>query len=152
MKIQFGQFSLDIDLDKTKDFYKNMGNVSDACSCLGCINYEKAVDTLPKEIISFFTSIGIDMKKITEVYAMTTNPDSTVLYGGFYHLCGAILQGEDAYVNGMWDYSKAYTISKDFYISFREKCDLVEEGFPKPVIQLEIVANIPWVLEETNVY
>ena len=47
---------------------------------------------------------------------------------------------------------KHYEISDDFRVSFQEECALVEKGFPRPVLQMEIEAAIPWVLEEENPY
>ncbi len=162
MKVQFGQFYLDIDVNKTREFYKKMEYVSHGCSCSGCRNFEQAVDTLSNEIIYFFESIGIDMKKITEVYVNTVNSDGSLLYGGFYHLCGTILSGESAWIElptsksksriFHWDHLRTYPVSKNFYISFQKDCALVEDGFPMPVLQLEIEAVIPWVLEEPNIY
>lgn len=162
MIVQFGQFKAEIDVDKTQEFYKKMECVSKGCDCAGCRNYESAIDFLPDEVTHFFYSIGIDMKKISEVYVNTTNPDGTVFYGGFYHLCGKLLEGKSAWVEqwiekdtvrvDRWEHSKTYSVSKDFYISFQEDCSLVETGFPAPVLQLEIEANIPWVLKEKNTY
>lgn len=162
MKFQFGEYSLDIDVYKTRVFYKKLENVSAGCNCYGCRNFEKAMDVLSDEIKHFFHSIGVDMKKPAEVYVNMVNPDGSVLYGGFYHLCGTILNGTSAWVevntdseNSMvfhWEHSKTYPVSKDFFISFQEDCSLVEDGFPTPVLQMEIEANIPWILPETNGY
>lgn len=159
MEVRFGPYALDIDIQKTRLFYQKANNVSVGCSCSGCRNFEKAIEVLPDEIKGFFDALGIDMKKPAEVYVNTVNADGLVLYGGFYHICGRLLGGESAWVTVKsnkkattfyWDISKAYSISKDFHVSFQENCCLVEDGFPEPVLQLEIEANIPWVLDEPN--
>lgn len=161
MKIYFGQYYLEIDIHKTKAFYKKLENISEGCNCPGCRNFEKAVEVLPDEIKNFFNSIGIDMKKPAEVYVNTVNADGLLLYGGFFHLCGRILNGESAWVKNdgnenaivsYWEHSKTYSVSKNFFVSFQEECSLIEDGFPTPVLQMEIEANIPWILEETNIY
>lgn len=141
MVFQFGQFKVDIDVEKTQEFYKSMNLVSKGCQCSGCRNYEIAIDILPNEVKNFFDTIGIDMKKVTEVYVNVANPDNSLYYEGFYHLCGSLLQGESE-----------YSLTKDFYISFQEDCVLMEDGFPTPALQLEISANIPWALNEDNTY
>ena len=51
-----------------------------------------------------------------------------------------------------WDHSKAHSIINGFYVSFQEDCSLVEADFPAPILQMEIEANIPWILQETNIY
>lgn len=161
MEFRFGPYALDIDIQKTRLFYQKANNVSVDCSCASCRNFEKAVEILPDEIKYFFDSLGINMKKPAEVYASMVNDDGLVSYGGFYHLCGRLLSGESAWVTiksskkartSYWDTSKTYSVSKDLHVSFQEDCALVEDGFPEPVLQMEIEANIPWVLEEPNPY
>lgn len=159
MEVRFGPYALDVDIQKTRLFYQEANNVSAGCSCPGCRNFEKAIEVLPDEIKNFFDALGIDGKKPAEVYVNTVNADGLVSYGGFYHLCGRLLRGESAWETvksnqkitvSRWDISKAYSISKDFHISFQENCCLVEAGCPKPVLQLEMEINVPWVLDEPN--
>lgn len=159
MEVQFGSYMLDIDIQRTILFYEKANTVSTGCSCPGCRNYEKAAESLPDEIKCFFNALGIDGKKPAEVYVNRVYPDGLVSYGGFYHICGRLLRGESAWitekrhkkaVTSYWDTSKTYSVSKDFHVSFQEDCSLVEDGFPKPVLQMEIEANIPWVLDEPN--
>lgn len=54
MIFQFGQFEIDVDVNRTREFYKKMENVSKGCNCTGCRNFEKAVDFLPGNVIVFF--------------------------------------------------------------------------------------------------
>ena len=153
MVFTFSKFVFDIDVEKTKAYYDIAKFVSEDCSCSGCRNYEKAIDFLPKEIISFFTKLGIEMKKIREVYVNCTNADDTVLYGGFYHVCGKLIKGDSAWISdnpteSHWDNEKAYAITDDFRVSYQQECSLLDNNFPLPAIQLEILANIPWVLDK----
>jgi len=159
MKFQFGAYVLDIDVEQNRRFYKAARNLTVGCSCSHCRNFEKAADTLPGDIKGFFDSLGIDIKKPAEVYANVTNSDGTVSYGGFYHLCGKLLSGESAWITASndgkatvsyWDSSMSYAVSDNFCVSFQQDCSLLEKGFPTPVIQMEIEANIPWVLDEPN--
>jgi len=157
MIFELSKFILDVDVDKTRKFYDTALVVSKGCSCDGCRNYERSVDTLPKNITSFFAQFGIEMKKVREVYVNCANADGTLHYGGFYHLCGKIIKGECAWVStgpnaSYWDTEKTHAISNDFKVSFSDKCDLLELGFPLPAIQIEIEADIPWVLEEKHGY
>ncbi len=157
MIFQLGYYKIDVDIERTRDFYQSLSEVSSGCYCGGCRNYEIAVDTLPEEVTCFFDSLGIDMKKIREVYVNCSHDDKTVYYGGFYHLCGTVLEGESAWkpVNSSlshWDEELTYKISDNFNVSFSNACHLVEENHPLPIMQLEIAADLPWVLEEDNPY
>ena len=64
MLFEIGQYRLDIDVPKTRQFYETADVVSKSCSCDGCLNFERAVSKLPPVIISFFTNLGVDMRKI----------------------------------------------------------------------------------------
>jgi len=155
MVLEFSNFIIDIDVEKTRNFYTTACFVSDNCSCSGCRNFEKAVNFLPQEVISFFMQLGIDMKKVCEVYMLDANTDNIALYGGFYHACGKIISGESAWVQTdptsfYFDEDKTHSITNDFRVSFQERCDLLKKEFPLPAIQLDISADIPWVLEEKN--
>ena len=151
MVFEFGPYTVDIDIPKTRLFYEKYGLAGGGCDCVGCRNFAKAVDALPLPVHSFFTQLGIDIQKPCECYVHYTNEDGTLLYGGFYHVCGTLLnegaKGRECI--GQKDY---FSISPDFEICFTDSVCLLEENFPAPVIQLEISANIPWVLQEENSY
>lgn len=95
--------------------------------------------------------VGIRLEKPAEVFVNGDNADGSVFYGGFYHLCGRILEGDRGSRN---DSDGACAIDelcftelgKDFWAAFTENIALLEEGFPEPVIQMEIMADIPWLL------
>lgn len=157
MFFEFGQYQVDIDVDKTRLFYENAPLVSESCSCSGCRNFENAIMAIPSEITGLFSNLGVDMRKVSEVYVNCSNSDGTLFYGGFYHLCGTLLAGKSAWVpnsplTSHWEEEQAFRVADNFHISFQKKCDLLEDNFPAPALQLEISANIPWVLLEENKY
>ena len=99
----------------------------------------------------------IDMKKAREVYVNCTNADGSVLYGGFYHICGKIISGKSTWVpanpnHAYFDENKTLAITKEFRVFFEDRCSLLNDSFPLPAIQLEIISDIPWVLDEQNEY
>jgi hypothetical protein len=157
MLFTFPKFTLDVDIEKTKKYYETAGLGSENCNCGGCRNYEKAIALLPEDVLSFFSQLGIDMKKIREVCVYCANADDTLFYGGFYHACGKLVKGESAWVSDNpnlkhWEEDKAYSITKDFRVSCQNNCDLLDDNFPLPAVQLDISADIPWVLAEQHDY
>ena len=80
-----------------------------------------------------------------------TNEDGTLLYGGFYHVCGTLPNKEGKKRESICQ-EEYFNVSPDFGICFTDSVCLLEENFPAPVIQLEISANLPWVLQEENSY
>lgn len=157
MLFEFGPCRVDIDVAKTKQFYKNADTVSKSCLCDGCRNFERAVDTLPSIVTAFFADLGIDMRKVRECYVNFADDDGMLFYGGFYHICGTLLDGDSAWkkMNNKlccWDDKAAFCISPGFHVSFQRDIALLEKDFPLPALQLEFTAKLPWVLEKSNTY
>ena len=63
MIFQFGEYKIDVDVEKTRQFYDRAKTVSEGCQCDGCLNFERAVDKLPQNIRDFFSALGVDIKK-----------------------------------------------------------------------------------------
>lgn len=157
MLFELGPYRVQIDVTKTKEFYEGAKAVSYVCSCDGCRNFEVAVDGLPAPITEFFSDLGIDMRKVCECYVNCVEDDGTLLYGGFYHVCGVLLEGKSAWRKidesvSCWDDEAAFCVTPDFHISLQEEIALLEKDFPLPALQLEFSARIPWVLGKNNPY
>ena len=60
MIFNFGSYTIDVDVEKTKKVYSELMTVSQNCNCDGCRNFEKYIGILPKAIISFFDTLGVD--------------------------------------------------------------------------------------------
>ncbi len=155
MIFNFGQFTLDIGAEKTAAFYRTLPPITEQCGCDDCRNYHEAVGTLSEEIQAFFSQLGIDIAKPTEVYVNDILADGRRFYGGFYHLCGRILQGKSAWVAEKetgecklyaWRDENTASVTESFRISFQSECDMIEDSLPSPAIQLDFTAAIPWVL------
>lgn len=158
MKIQLGNYLLDIDIEKTKKFYETAETITQGCNCLGCCNYEKTTDNFPDKVLNFFDKIGVDITKAAEIMSyVSVNDKKSVLYGGFYHICGTLLSD-----NTLWNTNdsevlhlnedKMYEITDGYRIGFKSECDLLEDNFPLPAVQMEISFTCPWVLETENIY
>ena len=150
MIFTFGNYTVDIDIEKTRKTYEKLPLVSQRCSCDDCKNFEKAVDSLSSSVRSFFDTVGVDLKKIAECYVNGKNEDSTLLYGGFCHVCGTMIQGTGAWVNvsenhSCYDPALAYSLDEHFRVSFQEQCLMVDAEFEGPLLQIELEATIPQV-------
>ena len=162
MIFKLGESIIDIDVEKTREFYRTANIITDGCTCDGCRNYVKATQYFPKNVQELFDEWGIDLNKAAEIWAICGFDNGKVLlYGGFYHVCGKLLTDTDVWcakqndkINTLKKREKSlmYEIEKNYSIGFTEDCDLLEENFPAPVIQLEIDFCVPWVLKEKNNY
>ena len=70
---------------------------------------------------------------------------STTCRGG----CSTVAAGETSRTRA-WDGESCYLAAEDFRVAFTEDTALVAPDFPRPVLQLEIDAALPWLLEEEN--
>ncbi len=157
MVITFGNYTVDVDVDKTRQIYKQLPLITDGCKCDGCENFEKAVDFLPEEVRAFFDNLGVDLKRIVECYVNCKNDDGSLFYGGFCHICGTLIKGESAWesiseTHSHYNPDMAYSMNDNFRISFQEECLMVEDQFDAPILQIEFEANIPWILDRENTY
>ena len=129
MIFQFGEYKIDVDVEKTRQFYDRAKTVSEGCQCDGCLNFERAVDKLPQNIRDFFSALGVDMKKICECYVYCAKDENTLYYGGFCHICGTLLSGKSAWKptsdsTACWDEKATYPLSPNFGVSFSDRIDL----------------------------
>ena len=149
---EFNQYTIDVNVEATKNAYSKLPIVSESCSCQGCENYMAAIEKLPNEIISFFTTLGVDIKRPSEVFRSFER-------NGFYSYC---LSFTFVY-NFVFEKAKLYTkvnerqykqnpdmiihLTPYFSVWFESECSLVPENFPTPHFQVSIDARLPWVLE-----
>ena len=151
MIFEFGAYRVDIDVEKTRAFYARAAKITDGCKCPGCRNYEAWAMSLSEEPKDIMEKMGVCLEKPAEAFVNGENADGTMFYGGFYHLCGQILEGRKKYRKDSDGESPIgelcfEELGKGFRAAFTEDIALLEEGFPEPVIQMEIMADIPWLL------
>lgn len=97
---------------------------------------------LPAWLLAMLESVGIDpSKEVGEIHQYNPNSDGTHCYGGFYHIVGTIVAAGPPFDRGSED--------SNGDVSITTKLNLLSRDFPRPAIQVEFVANIPWVLPET---
>lgn len=157
MLFEIGNYILDIDIERTRDFYNQAQSLTDGCNCQGCRNYAAWAATLSEEPKYILERMGVQLEKTPEVYVNCPNDDGSLFYGGFYHLCGKIIRGNNPWKEiaenvRIFNEDAFVSLADDFKVAFTEDVALLEKGFPNPVIQMEIVANIPFVLSEKCAY
>jgi len=149
---EVGPYRIDIDVEKTRAFYERAAKITENCRCSGCRNYEAWAEKLSEEPKGVMEKMGVCSEKPAEIFVNDLNDDGSAFYGGFYHLCGRILAGRRSSWNASkqcWDISDLSfgELGKGYRAAFTEDIDLLEDGFPEPVIQMEILADIPWLLK-----
>ena len=156
MIFDFGAYVIDVDVEKTADYYRNDSITT--CDCLACRNFNCLAPNFPQEVRHFLTQLGLDPARPQELsvdYAPTKN---TMCYSGFYYLCGTALQFRKIWIQ---ESEKRYRfndacmmpIHDDFAVCFSEPWfGVVDVDFPKPIVELHFTCILPWVMEEPHHY
>ena len=141
MIFTLGEYILDIDVEKTKDFYRDYVY---ECNCDACVNYKlAATDTFP-DVSKLFDQFGLDISKPSEVYDMDS--ENNILFcGGWYHISGKIIKDTASKSN-----EDMCLLNDNFRIGFSTECTLLEKNFPTPCFQMYIYAHLPWKLDKEN--
>lgn len=134
-ELQILQRKIEVDKDSTVQAYTKL---SVSCTCGYCRNFLAAYQDLSQDCLTFLSNLGIDPAKPAEIVEYNNNGDGTHYYGWWYHAVGQITgEGE---INTEF--------ASEIKMVARAGTDLVPPDFPRPVIQIEFFANIPWVLME----
>ncbi len=144
MIFTLGKYTLDIDVEKNKAFYRNY---TYECNCDACMNYKMSVKETFPDVAELFNKFGLDISKPGEVYDLDSK-SNILLYGGWYHISGKIIKSDLTKSSD----EDMYQLTDNFNISFSTHCTLLKEDFPKPCFEMYIDTNIPWRLDKDNVY
>ncbi|WP_068672132.1 hypothetical protein [Oceanobacillus sp. Castelsardo] len=142
-RIKLLNWSLEVDLGKTKEFYEKD---IELCNCLYCKNYMEAVKHIDPSIIEVFTTLGINPSKPSHLSEFGEIEDGLRLYIGGYHIVGRLVEG--AYcTDSNWNDTNTARIN-NFTFGFKKEVSFIQDELPRPVLQLDFEARIPWVLNE----
>jgi len=141
-KIEFMDWLLEVDVDKTKEFYNKEFEL---CDCLYCENYRKACKYLSLSVKELFAMLGIHPSKPSHLSEFGEMADGMRIYGGCYHLVGKIVEGEYC-TSSTWNDANTAEIG-NFTIGFEKDLMFVHDDFPHPVLQIGFEAKMPWVLD-----
>lgn len=156
MIFEQGVCKMDVDVQRTEAFYKTGGGIT--CTCAGCRNFAALGEKLPERIGAFLRQFGVDPAKPAEMSAVYAPDRESILYDGWYHICGTVLEGTDPEKQTgpkQWQIKEEYVLPLDGNggtVLFQAKRDLLPTGFPEPVIQVNVMCTLPWVLDEENPY
>lgn len=155
MFFERGVYRIEHDSERTREFYAQAPDT--CCDCAGCRNFRAAVSRMSEALRSFLEQFGIDPAKPAEMSVLYAPAKDEVCYNGFYHFCGEIREGRDAYIQTG---ERSFELDQRYIISvsdgerawFLAECALLATNFPLPAVQMEVFFNLPWVLDEENTY
>ena len=138
-RVHYRDWVFDCDVEGTRKAYEEIpaGGV-DTCDCSGCRNFlAQRESAFPKEVLTLFSQLGINYERDAEIYHVCRLDSGMHSYGGWFHFMGSIAEQP----NG------PATISEHFTIDFMVNNALAAKAFEKhKLVQVEITAELPWVL------
>jgi hypothetical protein len=141
MHITFRGWTFECDTEATRTAYDGIASGgAEGCGCDYCLNFIEARRRVyPAEMLDLFARLGIDYRKEVEVYQMNRGASGLHLYGAWFHFVGRILAQPPA----------PEKLGEHFSVDFLTGKSLAAEAFAaRPLVQVEITAEIPWLLKE----
>ena len=125
---------------------------AETCDCSPCRNFAGLREQLyPPEVRTLFKELGVDYRRDAEAYHICRLPNGKHSYGAWFHFVGMIEAGKDAEVpvgENSWTFDLE-RVSEGFSLGFTAKTGLVPEAFSgKPVVQIEIEVEAPWMIPD----
>lgn len=135
-RISLMKWLLEVDLNKTREFYSKD---IELCDCLFCENYMTACMYSDPSVIGLFNVLGINPAKPSHLSEFGEMEDGLRLYIGSYHIVGKLIEGE-------------YSEDSDWNDTNTARIKNVTFGFKKELLfymtSCYDLARIPWVLNE----
>lgn len=142
-RIRLMNWDLEVDINKTKEYYNKD---IELCHCSYCENYMEACKVMDSSILEFITSLGINSLKPIHLSEFGEVEEKVHLYMGCYHIVGVLIEGEYC-TDSDWNETNTAKIG-NFTLGFNKELMFVQDDYPRPVLQLDFEARIPWVLNE----
>jgi hypothetical protein len=149
--VRFGGWQLSCDPESTRKAYAAVQTGGpEECGCKPCLNFIAArYQIYDPDVLALLGRLGISPNREVEIYHMARLESGRHLYGGWFHFVGSIVSGDDAaekVSENIWRPNLEEN-GEYFSLGFSSKRELVREPFAGlPLVQLEFIAKVPWVL------
>lgn len=150
MQRKVSRWLIDHDPDATRRCYAAIAVGTD-CDCNQCRNFDAAAgQTFPPAFVALAHALGVDPAKPAELCHWCREPSGLYLTGGWFHVVGSIVSGEDVMNwNGASGTFRFEELVPGLDFGFSARLALVRKVFAGlPLVQLEFQTRVPWVLTE----
>ncbi len=142
--VRFRDWVFAVDREETQATYaatKTGG--AESCTCVDCRNFAVARSQVyPLEALSLFDALGIDYRKESEVFRYSQLDNGMHFYGGWFHFKGRLLEG------GEYELGNLAHFTDQLALGFTAGNAPSIFSNTQGLVQVEIEAKIPWLLNE----
>ncbi len=110
----------------------------DVCSCAYCRNFLAAQAHLPDTLHQILQTLGVDPGRPVKINEYMQNPDGSHMYSWWYHAVGQILAA----------HRDSHQLTPEIEVRISARTDFADPAFPRPLFQIEVFSNLPWLLDE----
>ncbi len=144
--LTYETWSLNYDDMLTRKLFRDVVSGPEECACDPCKNLVLSREQIyPKDLMTMLDRLGIDYQKETELCYFNRVKPGWHFYKGWFHFVGQIQEAPDDGGKGIYG---CVPDAESFAWSFRDKPDFVPKAFGEhPVVQLDWVALVPWLLD-----
>jgi hypothetical protein len=149
----FRRWELECDPIATKQGYLQiLSGAPETCGCVQCRNFAAArTEIYPEPVLRLFEDLGVAADREAEVYHNCQVAPGRHNYGGWFHFIGSIAADADVsrqIAPNAWTFDLE-KVTDRFELGFTRRIGLLNKVFhAHPVVQLEFIAIVPWVLPE----
>jgi hypothetical protein len=153
MIIELARSRIEYDPHATRQAYARRATGSpEECGCIECRNFAAARHEIYSEqVLKLFAQIGISADREAEIYYGAHLASGLHSYGGWFHFVGRILDGTgNESVANVPNFGLEFVrLSEHLQIAVNSHVALVPSAFQDlPLVQLEFLAEAPWILSE----
>jgi hypothetical protein len=154
MRRTVGRWVIDYDREATRRCFAALP-AGAGCECIECRNFEAAEGRIfPAEFVALADELGVDLTKPAELCHWCREESGSYLVGGWFHVVGALLSGEDLIRwTGDAGFYRFDDLVPGLQFGFTTRIALAPDVFRGlPVVQLEFCARVSWVLSDPEPY
>ena len=142
-------WEIEVDLEKTLEYYNQLEDNDLLTCCLYCKNYYYGIGKSSEILTDLFNNLGVTPKKTAHLSELTKLDNGKHLYDADYLLCGNILvkpleRENETNVSKMTELIDGGSFH---FSNIRPSC-VRADICPQPLLTLQLVCEAPWVLSE----
>ncbi|WP_010096249.1 hypothetical protein [Ornithinibacillus scapharcae] len=144
-RIRLENWLLDVDWNKTAQLYNKD---IDLCHCLYCRNFKEVTKNFSPTMESIFTILGINPSKPMLLSEFGKTEKGLHLYIASYPFVGQLIEGSYC-TDSEWNETNTTTVGF-FTFGITKELVVKEDELPRPSLQVDVEARIPWILDESS--
>ena len=127
----------------------NYRNRLATCDCAYCENFHASHTSIPKSLVAFLDSLGVEYSNPVYISEICENPDGSHLYTLVYDVVGRVISVPDSFEGSLSSHPLEIEGLPEDITARISLAPSVPGHFPPPAVEFEFFLNLPWMLDES---